>query len=434
MATSTHRNPDVGGARQVAETPIQPTNHPKIARIDVDRQGTLSSYFRQLSAYHVMTKEEEHAAASAIAVLRTAYWRRLFDYPPFVPGLLAFVDEALVEARATAPTKTMRALAEASRRLRDRALVANRRAFNTHRRALATELAKLLRDEEITERIYRDLVRVADGRRRPERLDIKLPSKRSRPFTSYFEEVTAARRALRAARRAFVNANLRLVVALAKRFRHGGLTLPDLIQEGNLGLIKAVDRFDPDKGFRFSTYARWWIRHAIRRALADRGRTVRLPVHMSEAVAKVRRAQREFEAAHGRRAEDEELAALSGVNLDRIRRLRWALVEQPYSLEQPQGEEGGATLLDTIADPNHEDYAELVQRHAIKSTLAEAFAALSPMEVDILRKRMGSDFDRGMTLAEIGEQYSLSRERIRQLQEIALEKLRAAFRGRALLP
>ena len=241
--------------------------------------------------------------------------------------------------------------------------------------------------------------------------------------------MSAARRALRAARRAFVNANLRLVVALAKRYRHGGMALPDLVQEGNLGLIKAVDRFDPSKGFRFSTYARWWIRHAIRRALADRGRTIRLPVHMTEALTKVRKAQREFEATHGRSPDDRELAARCGVNLDRLRRLRWALVEAPLSLDQPLGEDGG-TLLDSVADPELDDYAELVERHAVQSTLAEAFAALTPMEADILRKRMGTDFDRGMTLAEIGAQYSLSRERIRQLQEIALEKLRAEFRLR----
>ncbi|MCA9658323.1 MAG: sigma-70 family RNA polymerase sigma factor, partial [Myxococcales bacterium] len=186
-------------------------------------------------------------------------------------------------------------------------------------------------------------------------------------------------------------------------------------------------------GFRFSTYGSWWIRHAISRAIADKARAVRLPVHMIDAYNKVRKARRAFEAEHGRRPTDAEVAELTGVSVERISRMRWSLVENPLSLDQPLGEDRDRTMLDTLEDPSLVETPELIENQLLFDTLKEVFTSLTPMEADILRKRMGLDDERRMTLKEIGETYSLSRERIRQLQEQALGKLRSEFRSRELL-
>jgi RNA polymerase primary sigma factor len=253
------------------------------------------------------------------------------------------------------------------------------------------------------------------------------------PFMQYLQTVRSNHVALIQAKNAFVKANLRLVVTIARRFNHGSMPLQDLIQEGNIGLMKAVDRFDHRKGFRFSTYGSWWIRHAISRSITDKARSVRLPVHMTDAYNKVKRARREFEALHGRRPTDEEVASLTGVSVERIRRMRWALVEAPISLDQPLSDESGLTILDTIEDDSQVAPGDKLDGSLLMEGLQEAFATLAPIEADILRKRVGMDDEPEMTLKEIGERYSLSRERIRQLQEQALSKLRSEFEKRSLL-
>ena len=211
------------------------------------------------------------------------------------------------------------------------------------------------------------------------------------------------------------------------------MPLQDLIQEGNIGLLKAVDRFDHRKGFRFSTYGTWWIRHAISRSIADKARAVRLPVHMIDAYNKVCRVRRDFETTHGRRPDDHEIAAATGVSIERLQRMAYSLVENPVSLDQPLSDDSGLTLLDAIEDPNTTAPADVMDNDLLMGNLREVFETLSPMEADILRKRMGLDDQQEMTLKEIGARYSLSRERIRQVQEQALAKLRGEFKRRALL-
>jgi RNA polymerase primary sigma factor len=206
------------------------------------------------------------------------------------------------------------------------------------------------------------------------------------------------------------------------------MPLQDLIQEGNIGLMKAVDRFDHRKGFRFSTYGSWWIRHAISRAIADKGRAVRLPVHMIDAYHKVSKARRELETLNGRDPTAQELAAHTGLAAAKIEKMDTLLLEQPVSLDKQVSEGDGRKVIDFLEDDSTETPGESLEADALSRHVREVITGLRPIEADILRKRFGLEEDSELTLKEIGEQYSLSRERIRQLQEQALGKIRRELR------
>jgi RNA polymerase primary sigma factor len=223
------------------------------------------------------------------------------------------------------------------------------------------------------------------------------------------------------------------VVTMARRYNRGALPLPDLIQEGNIGLMKAVDRFDPARGFRFSTYASWWIRHAISRALADKGREVRVPVHMIDVYHKLKRTRQRFATLKGREPTDEELAERAEVPIEKIQRLRQCLLDAGPSLDSPVAGAEGRTVGELLEDENTPLPAEMLQARAMGDKVRELLDRLRPIEADVLRKRFGLDEGEPMTLREIGEQYSLSRERIRQLQEQALIKIRRELRRQDLM-
>jgi len=229
----------------------------------------------------------------------------------------------------------------------------------------------------------------------------------------------------------FINANLRLVINLARRYAfHGYMSLEDLVQEGNVGLVIGTLRFDPARGFRFSTYASWWIRHAIGRGMADKGRTVRLPVHMIDFSQEINRARRAFIDRHERLPSDEELCEAAGCTLAKLRLLAGGL-QEPRSLDEPIDDERGVTFGDTLAAKTREapEWATLIpgkEQHIIQ----EAFRSLKPMERDILRLRFGLTDEEELTLREIGDRYSLSRERIRQLEVTGLRKLKLILNRR----
>jgi RNA polymerase primary sigma factor len=252
------------------------------------------------------------------------------------------------------------------------------------------------------------------------------------PLLTHAQEIDLAKRVemgdLDATQR-FVRANLRLVVSIAKRYVNRGLTLLDLIQEGNIGLMRAVQKYDWRKGFRFSTYASWWIRHAISRALADKGREVRLPVHMIDAYHRIARARRELQVKLGRQATTEELSQATQIAPGKIEKMRTYLVDQSLSLDRPVSEDDGRHFIDFLQDPSWEDNApaDRMTMEAQTEEVRELLRDLKPIEADILRQRFGLDDDRELTLKEIGEKYNLSRERIRQLQEQALSKMRRAL-------
>ncbi|MCB9712479.1 MAG: sigma-70 family RNA polymerase sigma factor [Myxococcales bacterium] len=375
-----------------------------------------------MSSLDVMSPEEELAAATRIAELREEHWRRLLEYPPFIDGIVAMVEESLDPEEV--PTAELRALRKAARSLRDRETRVNKDRFDDGRAALAQTLGRLDADGVLADRLIADLRGLLDGQREDIGLAVRPPRRGSQPYKEYVDRVCRSREVLRFAKHRFVKSNLRLVVSIARRFNHGRMPLQDLIQEGNIGLMKAVDRFDHRKGFRFSTYGSWWIRHAISRAIADKGRAVRLPVHMIDAHHKVTRAKRELEMLHGRDPTAEELADHTGLAAAKIEKMQTLLLEQPVSLDRPVSDGDGRKVIDFLEDEQNEQPGESLEAHALNEQVRLMITGLRPIEADILRKRFGLEVDQELTLKEIGEQYSLSRERIRQLQEQALGKIR----------
>lgn len=254
------------------------------------------------------------------------------------------------------------------------------------------------------------------------------------PLLSSEEEIDLAIRIANGdvqAKQRLSEANLRLVVSIAKRYLGRGMQFLDLIQEGNLGLIKAVDKFDYTKGFKFSTYATWWIRQAITRAIADQARTIRIPVHMVETINKVKKVQSQLLHQNGHEPTPDEIADELDLPVDKVREIM-RMAQEPVSLETPIGEEEDSHLGDFIPDDGAPAPADAASHTMLREQLSDVLSTLTPREEKVLRLRFGLEDGRSRTLEEVGKEFNVTRERIRQIEAKALRKLRHPSRSRKL--
>jgi RNA polymerase primary sigma factor len=386
-----------------------------------DNATYLSMYFRDMAALDVLQPEEEFTSAREIEALEIALWEAVLGHAPAALHVLA-----ALEPIATVPGEARALRASAAKQGDTKAWA-----------KLAARAARKLRAEDVDHLFIDAALGAID------RITLGIGSRGTavgplgagRARKDWLRRIHAANRAAADARNAFVKANLRLVVSIARRFNHGRMALADLIQEGNLGLIKAVERYDYRRGFRFSTYASWWIRHAISRALADKGREVRLPVHMIDAQHRLTKARRQLTGQLGRQPTSEELATATDMPVDKIEKMRSWLLEQSISIDKPVGDDEGRVLGEVLEDPDREEVSPTgdLEWEALTAEVRDLLRELRPIEADILRQRFGLGTEQELTLKEIGDKYNLSRERIRQLQEQALAKMRRALARRDLM-
>ena len=397
-------------------------------------EGALSRYFRDMSAHPVMDPTEEVRAAEGFLAAEIGRWKAVLAYPSAFPIVERVIVECLSDLAEPVVLPEMSGFHEVlvdfrkNRSKFDRKLQAR---WDALVETAAVSLRALDADRLFIEAIDEELSRVAGEVEDDEvgnGADEESGTVLSAGFKRYLASTRAAREAVYRVKNRFVAANLRLVVSIARRYNRGRMPLIDIIQEGNMGLIKAVERFDHHRGYRFSTYASWWIRHAISRGLADKGRAVRIPVHMLDTYNRVQRTVQALTARTGREPTVQELAAETGISLEKLDRMQRDWAETPFSLDRPVNEDDGKRLIDCLQDEKTVSPFEHVATSAWSSEVRRLLDTLSPIEARIIRWRFGLDDEEELTLKEIGDKYNLSRERIRQLQEQALAKIRRQVR------
>ena len=288
--------------------------------------------------------------------------------------------------------------------------------------------------DEVLEEVEDESILTADGISIDDPVKVYLKEIGRVPLLTNEEEQELSERMAQGdvqARKRLSEANLRLVVSIAKRYVGRGMQFLDLIQEGNLGLIKAVEKFDHTQGFKFSTYATWWIRQAITRAIADQARTIRIPVHMVETINKVKKVSSQLLHKNGHEPSAEEIAAELDMSVDKVREIL-RVSQEPVSLETPIGEEEDSHLGDFIPDDDAPSPADAASHTLLKEQLSGVLSTLTPREEKVLRLRFGLEDGRSRTLEEVGKEFNVTRERIRQIEAKALRKLRHPSRSKKL--